>query len=581
MDNRELDFAALERCLQSLGHLFIDIGRLTDEPEYEEKRGGYGDVRVATLDSGTSKSRLVAAKTIRLKTRHKEPQRLAFRLARELKVWAGLQHQHVLPLSGYYLDKNYKTAVLISEYMIHGDLKEFIEQERPSWDLRLQLIRDSTDALAYLHAQSPPIRHGDLKTGNILINAEQQAMLADFGLSRALEEGATGLTTSDGVKGTLRYYSPELVSDPPADRGLPSDIWAWACLALEALTDELPYATKTTDPSLFMAIMMGELPSDPESLPIPVPDLKILIAKCWTIKPNERPSAADCLRILNSVLLASQISTAIERISVQEKFTQPEFRPTDSIMYNILKKATRFVKRILNPQTGHANVFIIICLCYEGLEWPEGGSMELEGPKNDLPLLLRNLRYRHRNEDRQFLIFTDFEVSFQDHTGFSDTVATIRATHDNLASRVPDTMRDLDREDKCAIYFSGHIDSPQAGQGSARIVLRDDEGIYDHELRGWLNHSRYPTTTIVAIFDACHSGGFLDLPYAHTKGDRSISTINGTYGEQMNSQVVEIFSSSRDQLSFSEEYTGEDESETTHTACPEPGVLLEVDRSSV
>lgn len=39
---------------------------------------------------------------------------------------------------------------------------------------------------------------------------------------------------------------------------------------------------------------------------------------------------------------------------------------------------------------------------------------------------------RHRNEDRQFLIFTDFEVSFQDHTGFSDTVATIRATHDNL-----------------------------------------------------------------------------------------------------------------------------------------------------
>ncbi|KAG8951734.1 hypothetical protein FRC04_005755 [Tulasnella sp. 424] len=284
-------------------------------------------------------------------------------------------------------------------------------------------------------------------------------------------------------------------------------------------------------------------------------------------------------------------------------------------MYNIFKKATRFIKRVLklqgsaqldlpntaqyapligtwlrrhsctiNLQTGHANVFIIICLCYGGLEWPEGGSMELEGPKNDLLLLLRNLRYRHRNEDRQFLIFTDFEVSFQDHTGFSDTVATIRATHDNLASRVPDTMRDLDREDKCAIYFSGHIDSPQAGQGSARIILRDDDGIYDHELRGWLNQSRFPTTTIVAILDACHSGGFLGLPYVHTKGDRSISTTNGTYGEQMNSQVVsvaiplwrfvpnpidalpkvEISSTSRDQLSFGDKYKGDGESETTH-----------------
>ncbi|KAG8951733.1 hypothetical protein FRC04_005754 [Tulasnella sp. 424] len=221
--------------------------------------------------------------------------------------------------------------------------------------------------------------------------------------------------------------------------------------------------------------------------------------------------------------------------------------------------------RTINLRSGRANVFLIICLCYEGLEWPGGGSMGLAGPQNDLLLLLRNLQYRHQNEDRQFLIFTDFEVRFEDHTGISGTVATLPATRDNIATRVQDTMRDLDRGDKCVMYYSGHIElDPQGGGSSARIILHDDEGIYDHELRAWLNQSRFPTTTIVAIFDACYSGGFLGLPYVHTKGDRHIGTTGGAYGERMNSQVVEISSTSRDQLSFSEMYKEGEESETTH-----------------
>lgn len=52
--------------------------KLKFEEEYEEKRGGYGDVRVATLDEEGLAPKLVVAKTIRLKTLHKEPHRLAF-----------------------------------------------------------------------------------------------------------------------------------------------------------------------------------------------------------------------------------------------------------------------------------------------------------------------------------------------------------------------------------------------------------------------------------------------------------------------------------------------------------------------
>ncbi|KIO30968.1 hypothetical protein M407DRAFT_68727, partial [Tulasnella calospora MUT 4182] len=158
------------------------------------------------------------------------------RLARELKIWAGFRHPHVLPLMGYYLDKDYKIAVLISQYMIHGDLKGYINEQKPSWGARLHLMRDVTDGLAYLHQQSPPVLHGDLKMKNVLVSAARRGILADFGLSKALEEGPSGLTTSDGLKGTLRYYSPELIRDANTNRFLSSDIWAWGCLALEAST---------------------------------------------------------------------------------------------------------------------------------------------------------------------------------------------------------------------------------------------------------------------------------------------------------------------------------------------------------
>lgn len=67
----------------------------------------------------------------------------------------------------------------------------------------------------------------------MLVDLRRRALLADFGLSRAVQEGPSGLTTSHGLKGTLRYYSPELLSEENAKLTLQSDVWAWACLGVE------------------------------------------------------------------------------------------------------------------------------------------------------------------------------------------------------------------------------------------------------------------------------------------------------------------------------------------------------------
>ncbi|KAG8949531.1 hypothetical protein FRC04_008464 [Tulasnella sp. 424] len=108
-------------------------------------------------------------------------------------------------------------------------------------DLRVTIVMDVASGLIYLHGLVPPICHGDIKPalansellqGNILITHEIRGMLADFGLSRALQANSTGLTTSKTIKGSLRYMSPELLIEN-ASHTLASDVWAFGCVALE------------------------------------------------------------------------------------------------------------------------------------------------------------------------------------------------------------------------------------------------------------------------------------------------------------------------------------------------------------
>ncbi|KAG8896556.1 hypothetical protein FRC00_005737, partial [Tulasnella sp. 408] len=79
------------------------------------------------------------------------------------------------------------------------------------------------------------------------------------------------------------------------------------------LTDRIPYAGKLTELGVFSAILADKPPSEIEDLPIPVPDLKLLLEKCWKPEPSERPLASYCLRTLNSAAPVSQTDHRIER----------------------------------------------------------------------------------------------------------------------------------------------------------------------------------------------------------------------------------------------------------------------------
>ncbi|KIO22557.1 hypothetical protein M407DRAFT_56376, partial [Tulasnella calospora MUT 4182] len=151
---------------------------------------------------------------------------------------------------------------------------------------------DIARGVEYLHNHNPPIRHGDIKPENILINGNDEAVLTDFGLSSIVQSDPPGLPGSDGVQGTLRYMSPELLleEDPPLT--LESDIWALGCLFLEIMTDQSPYEGVEHEAALTLKIACMEPPAPEMSMLQSVRSdrIRTLISRSWSIELDDRPS---------------------------------------------------------------------------------------------------------------------------------------------------------------------------------------------------------------------------------------------------------------------------------------------------
>ncbi|KAG8924876.1 hypothetical protein FRC00_004594, partial [Tulasnella sp. 408] len=205
-------------------------------------------------------------------------------LARELKIWAKVEHPHVLKLLGYYLSENYETAQFISPFMPNGNVSQYLEGEQIGALKRLEIT-------------------------NILINDSLNTVLCDFGLASFVQESgiSSGLTTSQSIKGSIRYMSPELHLEEDAKHTLASDVWAWGCTAFEIMTNCAPYHTAKGDSGILMAFICKDPPGSTEAvmrglsddIPIDIVPtfhaLKTYLSKCWDFVASGRPHMPSIL----------------------------------------------------------------------------------------------------------------------------------------------------------------------------------------------------------------------------------------------------------------------------------------------
>jgi serine/threonine-protein kinase len=224
----------------------------------------------------------------------------AERFLREVQIAAKLSHPHILPLydSGesdgllYYVMPNVEGETLKDRLARDGALTA---------DEALRYGREVADALAYAHARG--VVHRDIKPANILLS-NGHALVADFGIARALDSGGGEALTKTGLAvGTPQYMAPEQATGEKEVDGR-ADVYATGAVLYEMLAGEPPF----TGPNA-RAVLTRSLTETPRALTSVraglVPSFDTLVQKALAKSPMDRYASAETLgTALDQVRLA-------------------------------------------------------------------------------------------------------------------------------------------------------------------------------------------------------------------------------------------------------------------------------------
>ena len=212
----------------------------------------------------------------------------AERFLREIRVTAGFDHPHILPL----LDSGQAGTLLyyLMPYVEGESLRDRLTREKrlPLEDA-LRIAREVAGALAYAHSRG--IIHRDIKPENILL-AGGHARVADFGIARAVTAaGGTELTAAGVAIGTLAYMSPEQAGGEGDVDGR-SDVYALGCVLYEMLAGRAPF-TGTTAMEIIARHAIDPLPSLAAARPGVPAVVERAITTALAKSPADRFASAD------------------------------------------------------------------------------------------------------------------------------------------------------------------------------------------------------------------------------------------------------------------------------------------------
>nr|XP_043620329.1 leucine-rich repeat receptor protein kinase HPCA1-like [Erigeron canadensis] len=192
--------------------------------------GGYGKVYKGVIPGG---------QIVAIKKAQQGSMQGGLEFKTEIELLSRVHHKNLVGLVGFCFEQ--KEQMLVYEYMHNGTLRESLSGKSGihlDWKRRLRVALGSARGLAYLHELAdPPIIHRDIKSTNILLDEKLTAKVADFGLSKLVDDCEKGHVSTQ-VKGTLGYLDPEYyMTQQLTDK---SDVYSFGVVMLELITAKQP-----------------------------------------------------------------------------------------------------------------------------------------------------------------------------------------------------------------------------------------------------------------------------------------------------------------------------------------------------
>lgn len=232
----------------------------------------------------------------------------------EVQTLGSIRHKNIVRLLGCCSNRTNK--LLLFDYICNGSLAGLLHEKRLflDWDARYKIILGAAHGLAYLHHDCiPPIIHRDIKANNILVGAEFEAFLADFGLAK-LVDSSEGSRASNTVAGSCGYIAPEYGYSLKITKK--SDVYSYGVVLLEVLTGKEPTDNKIPEGVTFVTWVNKELKERKRDF-TSILDQQLVLRSgtqiqemfqvlgvallCVNPSPDERPTMKDVAAMLKEI----------------------------------------------------------------------------------------------------------------------------------------------------------------------------------------------------------------------------------------------------------------------------------------
>ncbi|KAF8013049.1 hypothetical protein BT93_I1039 [Corymbia citriodora subsp. variegata] len=329
-----------------------ELEKATDK--YHESRivgrGGYGTVYRGSL----SNNLIVAIKKSKLMDQSQIEQ-----FINEVIVLSQINNRNVVKLLGCCLET--EVPLLVYEFVNNGTLFDHIhdpnKSSKLSWETRLRIASEIAGVLLYLHSMaSTPIIHRDVKSANILLDANYIAKVSDFGASRLVPLDQTQLSTM--VQGTLGYLDPEYFHTNQLTEK--SDVYSFGVVLAELLTGKKALSFDQPEEERSLATyFLSSLKNDKlfhiveevityEGNNEQVREVANLAKRCLEIKGEERPTMKEVAMELEG-LRAMANHPWVNGIDVNpEETVRLLEKKTDVYMDSIASTSTGYMDSMTN-----------------------------------------------------------------------------------------------------------------------------------------------------------------------------------------------------------------------------------------
>ncbi|KAF8304957.1 kinase-like protein [Clavulina sp. PMI_390] len=276
---------------------------------------------------------------------------------REAITHSQLDHPNILPFLGIYHEEVDSPPITVLPFMERGSLQDLLAGAALDPGAFKCILIGVGSGVDYLHSRRPPIIHGDLHPGNVLIDSAGNPCLCDFGLSRIRHE-VTRTRTILQEAGRLRFLAPELSAGwtKRFRTSCASDIFSLAMTYLNTWSGQPPFSELRNDLKVASNFRKGRRPNIPSTgVLLPLDSVQLLwklLSEMWAPRPEDRPSSSTVCAHLNgsftirphmpsSFSSASHDYRSISPGENRDEYSQPQSPPSTHVISSMRMHTTR------------------------------------------------------------------------------------------------------------------------------------------------------------------------------------------------------------------------------------------------